>query len=74
MQNNSHVNFNKLSPRENEVAFLIVNGLSTTVIANKLGIKSNTVSSIKKKIFLKLSVDSVVGLYKKLNESNLNNV
>jgi DNA-binding NarL/FixJ family response regulator len=74
MQNNSQVNFNKLSPRENEVAFLIVNGLSTTVIASKLGIKSNTVSSIKKKIFIKLSVDSVVGLYKKLNESKFNNV
>jgi DNA-binding NarL/FixJ family response regulator len=74
MQNNSKVNFNKLSPRENEVAFLIVNGLSTTVIASKLGIKSNTVSSIKKKIFIKLSVDSVVGLYKKLNESKFNNV
>jgi DNA-binding NarL/FixJ family response regulator len=57
-------NINSLSPREKEVAIYIVEGLSTTNIAKTLGVKSNTVSTIKNRIFVKLGVDSVVGLYK----------
>ena len=56
----------KLSPREREVAFHIVEGTSTNSIAQILAIKPNTVSTIKKSIFTKLSVDSEVGLYKVL--------
>jgi DNA-binding CsgD family transcriptional regulator len=59
-------NINKLSPREREVAMLILGGVATTIIADKLGVKSNTISTLKKKIFLKLNVDSEVGLYKLL--------
>lgn len=55
---------NSLSPREKEVAIHISEGLSTSNIAKTLGIKSNTVSTMKNRIFLKLGVDSVVGLYK----------
>ena len=57
-------NMNKLSPREKEVAFYITNGVSTNDIAKKLGIKSNTVSTFRKKIFTKLSINSNVEIYK----------
>ena len=57
-------NIKKLSPREKEVALHIANGVSTSIIAKTLGIKCNTVSTLKKKIYNKLGVDSSVGLYK----------
>ena len=59
-------NMNKLSPREKEVAIHIMEGMSTNLIAKKLGLKSNTVSTTKNRIFMKLGVDSNVGLYKML--------
>ena len=59
-------NLNKLSPREKEVAIHIMEGMSTNLIAKKLGLKSNTISTIKSRIFIKLRVDSEVGLYKML--------
>jgi DNA-binding CsgD family transcriptional regulator len=55
---------NKLSPREKEVALCIANGISTNDIAKKLGIKSNTVSTFRKKIFVKLSINSNVEIFK----------
>jgi len=58
-----------LSPREKEVALLIVDGIKTTVIAKKLAIKSNTVSTIKRNIFKKLNIESEVGLYKIITPS-----
>jgi DNA-binding CsgD family transcriptional regulator len=66
METPSIININKLSPREKEVALHIANGVSTTTIAKTLGIKCNTVSTLKKKIYNKLGVDSSVGLYKAL--------
>jgi len=66
MESMSISNINKLSPREKEVALYIANGVSTTSIAKTLGIKCNTVSTLKKKIYNKLGVDSSVGLYKVL--------
>jgi DNA-binding CsgD family transcriptional regulator len=57
-------NINSLSPREKEIAIHIVNGLSTSLIAKTLGIKSNTVSTIKNRIYIKLGVESVVDLYR----------
>jgi len=57
---------NKLSPREKEVAICIMEGMSTSLIAEKLGLKSNTISTTKNRIFIKLQVDSLVGLYKVL--------
>ncbi len=56
----------KLSPREKEVAYHIIEGTSTNSIAQLMAIKPNTVSTIKKNIFTKLAVDSEVGLYKVL--------
>jgi len=55
---------NKLSPREKEVALYIANGISTNDIAKKLGIKSNTVSTFRKKIFVKLNINSNVEIFK----------
>ncbi len=66
MQNISPQNISKLSPREKEVALHIANGVTTTTIAKTLGIKCNTVSTLKKKIYNKLGVNSSVGLYKML--------
>ena len=64
MKINTTIPDKKLSPREREVAFHIIEGTSTNSIAKLLAIKPNTVSTIKKNIFTKLSVDSEVGLYK----------
>jgi DNA-binding CsgD family transcriptional regulator len=66
MKNYSNININKLSPREKEVALQIANGDSTNAIAKTLGIKCNTVSTLKKKIYFKLGVDSSVALHKLL--------
>ena len=66
METPSIINIKKLSPREKEVALHIANGVSTTTIAKTLGIKCNTVSTLKKKIYNKLGVDSSVALYKAL--------
>jgi DNA-binding CsgD family transcriptional regulator len=57
-------NMNKLSPREKEVALYIANGISTNGIAKKLGIKPNTVSTFRKKIFVKLNINSNVEIFK----------
>jgi DNA-binding CsgD family transcriptional regulator len=53
-----------LSPREKEVAIYMLEGHTTNLIAKKIGIKSNTVSTIKKSLFFKLKVTSVLDLYK----------
>jgi DNA-binding NarL/FixJ family response regulator len=66
MKNATPINSKKLSTREKEVAFYIIEGTPTNSIAQKLAIKPNTVSTIKKNIFIKLGVDSEVGLYKVL--------
>ena len=61
--------FNMLSPREKEVASLIMNGATTNEIAKRLELKPNTVSTFKKKIFAKFQVESDVDLYKILKEN-----
>jgi DNA-binding CsgD family transcriptional regulator len=66
MKTSTTITDKKLSPREREVAFHIVEGNSTNSIAQTLAIKPNTVSTIKKSIFTKLAVDSEVALYKVL--------
>jgi DNA-binding NarL/FixJ family response regulator len=64
MEKTSLINIDKLSPREKEVALHIANGLSTNDIAKQLGIKSNTVSTFRKKIFIKLNIASNIEIYK----------
>ena len=45
-------------------------GETTNAIAKKLGIKANTVSTIKRMIFLKLGIHSEIALYKAMKEGN----
>jgi DNA-binding CsgD family transcriptional regulator len=58
----------KLTKREIEISLLISEGYSTNAIAQKLGIKSNTVSTIKRNVFFKLGIHSEIALYKALKE------
>ena len=51
-----------LTPREAEVALLVVDGLADREIAERLHISHHTVSQYVKRIYRKLSVDSRVGL------------
>jgi DNA-binding CsgD family transcriptional regulator len=60
----SNLYYAKLSPREKEVAVLIIGGATTNMIARRLNLKPNTISSFKKKIFVKFQVESDVDLYK----------
>ena len=60
----------KLTKREIEISSLILEGETTTAIAKKLGIKVNTVSTIKRMIFLKLGIHSEIALYKAMKEVN----
>jgi len=61
------ININNLSPREKQVAIYIAEGLCTKDIAVRMKVKPNTISTFKKNIFIKLEVDSIVGLYKWLS-------
>jgi DNA-binding NarL/FixJ family response regulator len=63
----SIINTQKLSPREKQVAIYIAEGLCTKDIAERMKVKPNTISTFKKKIFAKLEVVSIIGLYKRLN-------
>ena len=56
--------FSILSERESEIAMLILDGKKTNDIANQLKLKSNTVSTLKKRIFDKVGVESSIQLYK----------
>jgi DNA-binding NarL/FixJ family response regulator len=60
----------KLTKREIEISLLILEGDTTNAIAKKLGIKSNTVSTIKRMVFLKLGIHSEIALYKAMKENN----
>jgi DNA-binding CsgD family transcriptional regulator len=64
MKSMENSNIDKLSPREKEVATYIANGVSTNEIAKILGVKSNTVSTFRKKIFIKLNIATNVEIYK----------
>ena len=58
----------KLTKREIEISLLILEGYTTNEIALKLGIKSNTVQTMKRKIFLKFGINSEIALYKAMKE------
>lgn len=60
--------FLSLTEREFQIAGMYAEGLGNLEIANKLDVKQNTVSTIKKRIFDKLKIDNLVELievYKK---------
>lgn len=56
--------FKNLSNRECEIATHIINGKRTIDIASEIGIKTNTVSTVKRNIFFKMGVKSSIDLYK----------
>ncbi|WP_298507774.1 response regulator transcription factor [uncultured Kordia sp.] len=64
---NQELDFNKkiITRREKEIIQLIARELTTDQIADTLFISKHTVETHKKNIFLKLQVNSVVGLMKK---------
>lgn len=51
-----------LTERELEIAELYGKGLGNLEIANRLGLKQNTVSTVKKRIYEKLNIENVVEL------------
>ncbi len=58
-----------LSLRESEVARLVSDGQRTSGIAQKLGLKSSTISTVKATVFAKLGVRNVVELRMKMAKS-----
>lgn len=56
--------FKNLTDREWQIICLLNKGLKTVEIANKLNIKPNTVSTIKKNSFFKLSIKNILELHK----------
>ncbi len=60
-----------LATREREVFDCIVAGMRTKEIGDKLNIKANTVSTIKKVILRKLNVTSNIELFKIAQECQL---
>ncbi len=56
-----------LSKREQQILQLLLSGKTTQGIATDLGIKSNTVSTIKNRIFEKLQVNNLVDLMQLYN-------
>jgi len=53
-----------LAPREREIFDCLITGMKTSEIAQKFGLKPNTISTIKKIIFRKLEINSTMELYK----------
>lgn len=63
MQNRRLINpLLSLTERELEVAEMYVEGCGNLEISNKLNLKQNTVSTIKKRMFAKLNIDNIVEL------------
>lgn len=58
----------KLATRELEVYHMLSKGMKTSEIANKLSLKANTISTIKKVIFNKLEIQSNFELYQLSNQ------
>jgi DNA-binding NarL/FixJ family response regulator len=57
----------RLSKREQEVLKLILEGKNTQNIAKELLVKSNTISTVKNRIFEKLQVSNIVELIQLYN-------
>lgn len=53
---------NKLSPREQQVANLLISGMKTSEIAAALNVRHSTVSTIKRTVMLKKNVINIVEL------------
>lgn len=63
LHNRSLINpFLSLTERELQIAGMYVEGLGNLEIANKLEVKQNTISTMKRRIFDKLGIDNLVAL------------
>ena len=65
------INYCSLSPREQEIARLVVKGLPNKVIANVLGISIWTVSTHLRRIFAKLDVTRRAAMVARVLEDDL---
>lgn len=70
-QRNAGFSISSLTPREREIIQLIVDGYSTSQIAEKLFLGSGTVKNYRSSIILKLDADNTATLVKKALQSGL---
>ncbi len=56
-----------LSPREKEILEMVLSGLTTKEISNRLRLKYSTVSTHKERILIKMKADNIVDLVKKMS-------
>ena len=63
---NKH-NISTLSPREYEIAMLMIKGLSTTKIALKLKVEKTTISTYKRRIYEKTKSSNIIEIAKILD-------
>jgi len=56
------VHLSRLTPREREVLVLALSGMPNKAISNELGISVRTIEGHRGQIFLKLGIDSLIGL------------
>jgi DNA-binding NarL/FixJ family response regulator len=63
--------FEKLSRREKEVLDLMLQGALVKHISESLGLKSNTISTVKKNIMLKIGANNNIDLFKMAQEHSL---
>ena len=62
--------FNALSKREKQVLELMLKGALVKDICKSLDLKSNTISTFKKNIFIKTGTTNVIELFQLANELN----
>ena len=65
--------FNKLTKREKQVLGLILKGSSVKEICRVLNLKSNTISTYKKYIYLKTNTANIIELFQLANETKIIN-
>lgn len=58
---------NKLTKREKEVLEMMLKGALVKDICKKLNLKSNTISTFKKKIFYKTGTSNIIELFQLAN-------
>lgn len=69
LRNKGNINpLSLLSERELQIAKMYAEGLGNLEIANRLDVKQNTVSTMKKRLFDKLKVDNIVELVDLIKE------
>lgn len=60
----------KISPREKQVAEYLISGMKVTFIAEKLNLRTATISTIKRSIFTKLDVNNLVDLARVMGKAS----